>query len=115
MEDQRIKPRVVVRWRGMVARSSEGAYPVLVDNIAEDSIGVHSDQAFRVNERLVLSMEVPAHRAAVGERPAVLQAEVTVVFSVFESKSSSFRVGMRITKMSESQQAVLRERVVHPK
>lgn len=112
--EQRIKPRVVVRWRGMVARSVQGAYPVVVDNIAEDGLGLHSEQAFRVNEQLALMIEVPA-RVGEGARPTILQAEVKVVFAVFESKSSSFRVGMRITKMDEHHHAVLRERVVHPR
>jgi hypothetical protein len=112
--EQRIKPRVVVRWRGMASRSSQGAYLVVVDNIAEEGLGLHSEQAFRVNEQLALTVEVPA-RIGEGSRPTILQAEVKVVFAVFESKSSSFRVGVRITKMDEHHHVVLRERVMHPR
>lgn len=110
--EQRVKPRVVVRWRGMAARAPQSVYPVTVDNIAEDGLGLHSEQAFRVNEQLALTMEIPA-RHEVGSRPQVLTAEVKVVFSVFESKSGSFRVGLSITRMDEAQHAVLREKVAH--
>ena len=59
--EQRVKPRVPVRWRGFLAKSIEDKQFVTVDNISEDGAGLHGDfGGYKLGDKLTLVMEMPA-------------------------------------------------------
>ena len=106
--EQRVKPRVPVRWRGFLARSIEDKHFVTVDNISEDGAGLHADfGGFKLGEKLTLVMEMPAKP---GEPKAtIMQATVTIVYVVAEAKTGQFRLGLKIVEMPEATKAVFRK------
>lgn len=99
--EQRVKPRVPVRWRGFLAKSIEDKQFVTVDNISEDGAGLHGDfGGYKLGDKLTLVMEMPAKP---GEPKAtILQAGVTIVYVVAEAKTGQFRIGLRIHEMPEA-------------
>ena len=103
--EQRVKPRVPVRWRGFLAKSMEDKQFVTVDNISEDGAGLHGDfGGYKLGEKLTLVMEMPAKP---GEPKAtILQAGVTIVYVVAEAKTGQFRIGLKIHEMPEATKKV---------
>lgn len=106
--EQRVKPRVPVRWRGFLARSIEDKHFVTVDNISEDGVGLHADfGGFKLGDKLTLVMEMPAKP---GEPKAtIMQATVTIVYVVAEAKTGQFRLGLKIAEMPESTKAIFKK------
>ena len=106
--EQRVKPRVPVRWRGFLAKSIEDKQFVTVDNISEDGAGLHGDfGGYKLGDKLTLVMEMPAKP---GEPKAtILQAGVTIVYVVAEAKTGQFRIGLKIHEMPEATKSVFKK------
>ena len=99
--EQRVKPRLPVRWRGFLARSVEDRQFVTVDNISEDGAGLHCDfGGFRMGEKLTLVMEMPPKPGG-APKATILQAMVTIVYVVAEAKTGQFRIGLKIVDMND--------------
>lgn len=99
--EQRVKPRLTVRWRGFLARSIEDRQFVIVDNISEDGAGARCEfGGFKMGEKLTLVMEMPPKTGSAA-KPSILQATVSVVYVVAEAKTGQFRIGLKIVDMNE--------------
>ncbi|MDE2594812.1 MAG: PilZ domain-containing protein [Burkholderiales bacterium] len=107
--EQRVKPRLPVRWRGFLARSIEDRYFATVDNISEDGAGLHCDfGGFKMAEKLTLVMEMPPKPG--GEPKAtIMQATVSIVYVVAEAKTGQFRIGLKIVDMTPTTRAVFQK------
>ncbi|HEX5311940.1 PilZ domain-containing protein [Aquabacterium sp.] len=99
--EQRVKPRLPVRWRGFLARSVEDRQFVTVDNISEDGAGIHCDfGGYRMGEKLTLVMEMPPKPGGAA-KATILQATVNIVYVVAEAKTGQFRIGLKIVDMND--------------
>lgn len=104
--EQRVKPRVTVRWRGFLVRSKEEKYFVTVDNLSEDGAGLHCEfGGFKLGEKLSLMMEMPAKPGT--PKATLIQCGVNIVYVVAEAKTGQFRLGLKIHEINEVNKAII--------